>query len=853
MSKSGNLSNTKRRGQELRKYKMDRKCHFFSASYTEFKGDTNTLTYTVDGKEKTVKLSQEAADNYWKYFRNCTNGYALDYLVEHDFKLNEGTYRVLKLSTRTSTPEEAKATAADIKALFTKLLGVCAPSYHESVLKVWKVINEKILKLSDNKNSICSKISIIKDIFFPSVEGIDSLDDTINGKQAKVYVSNYTNNQFKVFIDSDYSKDKLIKYTDEKTTDYYAAIICKKMYDDSKTFPITGQIINIVESFLNKGGKKNTANSVFFPVSIDSFFKIDVFKVYGLNTADIKKIYSEKNNEMITKNYKLWSPSMIIGWYYPITEAFKNTSLTVDELYDSVETAASAYGYTNADTKALSTCIFYLFNTIPKPEDVEFNYLTQGDNDELIEALLQINDRVHLDRKFYAPLRFCFAGNFTFDLTDNMPLFNEEVTPEAWKFLHDKIDDDEEFDYIVQLLKMKDPKKIKKQNETQAVIEMPHDIEDFSDKEDEVDEEPKEEKPNTYGVNISKFSEDDQKAILNAINMNKADRQKFNKKHTGDNLYKAVQEILRAKDKQNTDRAKREKEAEAYELDMGDKLGKKEGISSRKLKKLGLKNWQVKKIKKIINNRVNETINEALKDKPKKASIAKGGVTENDTLNEIKEMLKLLIGEDKTQQVERPTTIALTQQPKAPNVKYNRPITDKSFNPSDIVEQRNKLKPVKHIEKPVNVEHNLKYEIEHFDPNKLNKTLKGLNKIIKKGELTQDKQKALKILKRIHLNPVTANLIKIVGTGANPKTYKGGVFSDLLSFIPGGSAAFNIAKSVYNVAKPLINKAVDKYEEAYAKSKGNCRKNGYMNSKQLKKYLVNNQKPKLEELAKVLK
>lgn len=249
-----------------------------------------------------------------------------------------------------------------------------------------------------------------------------------------------------------------------------------------------------------------------------------------------------------------------------------------------------------------------------------------------------------------------------------------------------------------------------------------------------------------------------------------------------------------------------------------------QGLSNRQLKKCGLKPWQIKKIKKQ----------------------AKGGMSELETLNEIKSLLEVLITGNNTKPEPLDKTV-LPIQPPVVSDKVMKEANKVADVPlllgKDLNEQRKKLRHIEPTKAPVVEDKNtLDWQIRHFDKSKLNKTLKGLEKLMTKGTIAKSG-------KYVKIHPITAHLIKAAGCGCNLKTYKGGVFSTLASVIPYGSQIYNIAKKVYNAAKPLVEKAISKYDESYNKHM----KSGYLSTKQLKSYLVKNEKPQLRELNKYLK
>lgn len=249
-----------------------------------------------------------------------------------------------------------------------------------------------------------------------------------------------------------------------------------------------------------------------------------------------------------------------------------------------------------------------------------------------------------------------------------------------------------------------------------------------------------------------------------------------------------------------------------------------QGLSNRQLKKCGLKPWQIKKIKKQ----------------------AKGGMSELETLNEIKSLLEVLITGNNTKPEPLDKTVLPIQPPVVADkvMKEANKVADVPLLlGKDLNEQRKKLRHIKPTKAPVIEDKNtLDWQIRHFDKSKLNKTLKGLEKLMTKGTIAKSG-------KYVKIHPITAHLIKAAGCGCNLKTYKGGVFSTLASVIPYGSQIYNIAKKVYNAAKPLVEKAISKYDESYNKHM----KSGYLSTEQLKSYLVKNEKPQLRELNKYLK
>lgn len=803
MSK-GNLSNTKIRSQ-LRKNKNDKGKNFYVSKNVSFNPESNLLTYEIEGKIKTATLSQEAAKNYRQYFRRCTNGYALDYLVKHQFRLNESTYRILKLSTRFSTPAEIGEYIKSLEQKFTILERKCPQNRREAVKFIHSIISSNFEKQSN------SKISIVHDLFFPDITDVSTTVGLIGGKEVKVFSSPYVDCvNYTTYVDNEYRIDKLInveyKGGNNVSYDYFPALVCQNLYNKCKGVDERKRrniIINQIRGIIiasKEELKKNIANSTFFPYTTDSYFKTGINNVYGITpTDDVLSKDVDMNMLFETMNY---SPDF--GWFNETNEYSnkiynweyenKNKNKSAKTIYlinYNNNLYYSGYDEKSAKVKALSAAIFYTIeankkNGIYNVNDV-FDELKDYITDKTIYNLSNC-------------INYSINNELTYDLSDTTittkivnNLFNSDGSPKN-------------INIALTFITNETPEK---ENMKKLIVDK-FDVETSDD----------------Y-IESSKYTIDDLLAD-NPDELTKA-KTKFDtwlNQSTDDPLLinedepqPPIQEQIEKKEEPPAGEKKKEPEV-------------KEGLSRRKLKKMGLSKRQIKRIMRIV-------------EKPK------AGVTENDTLNEIKELLKVMVAQVKPSAVnvaDKPVDKITTnvETPKEPTKTTILPQNKKptQFNPSDILGQREKLKPTTTVKYEPPKEFNLKSEIEAFDKSKLNHTMQGLAKILKKGDISKQQS----IIKKIKIHPITAHLIKMVGTNQKAEKYMGGIFSKLASMIPYGSQIYEVAKKVYNVAKPVIEKVIKKYDNAYDK-----KMNGYLSTDQLKDYLIKNEKPKLKTLNKILK
>lgn len=811
MSK-GNLSNTKVRSQ-LRKNRNDKGNNFYVSKNVSFNPASNLLTYEVEGKVKTATLSQEAAKNYMQYFRRCTNGYALDYLVKHQFKLNESTYRVLKLSTRFSTPAEIGEYIKSIEQKFTSLERRCSQSRIAAVKFVHSVVSSSFEKQSN------SKISIVHDLFFPDITDIVSTTGLVGGKEVKVFASPYVDCvNYTTYVDNDYRTDKLIKVEfkggNNVSYDYFPALVCQNLYNKSKGQEknrrnmIVNQIRGIIIASKDEV-KKNIANSTFFPYTADSYFKADINSVYHINPSD-EALSQEVNMDMLfeTMNY---SPAF--RWFTETSDYDKDNKYegkSVAEIYRlnyQNNLYFSNYELGSAKLKALSTAIFYTINTF---KDGRGFY----DIDKFMEKLngLEIPS---ISPETKRAINYCISNKLSYNLKD--PIEKRDILDLLFEDSYRFGIKEPTNATIATSFCVGDKKMVDKINEIFVTPDFDVGITISADN-----------NPAIYGIDglLIKNSDTYNKALVlfdtwfKKISTESEDSEESQSTQTAatQEPNKEVKEEAKEEEKSAPDKDN-EQQKEQPPQPEGEN---KSGLSKRKLKKMGLSKRQIKKIMRIV-------------DKPK------GGVTENDTLNEIKELLKVMVGQVKPSAVnagDKPVDKLMTTNVKKPTT----PTTQ--FNPSDILGQREKLRPTTTVKYEPPKEFNLKSEIESFDKDKLNKTMQGLAKVLKKGDITKQQS----IIKKFKINPITAHLIKMVGTNQNAKKYMGGVFSKLAALLPYGSQIYEVAKRVYNVAKPVVEKVISKYDAAYDK-----KMNGYLSKNQLKSYLIKNEKPKLKTLNKILK
>lgn len=818
MSK-GNLSNTKIRSQ-LRKNKNDKGKNFYVSKNVSYNPASNVITYEVEGKTKTATLTKEAAKNYMMYFRRCTNGYALDYLVKHQFKLNESTYRVLKLSTRFSTPAEIGEYVKSIEQKFAILERKCPQSRVAAVKFVHQIVSAYFEKKSN------SKISIVHDLFFPDIIDISTTTGLIGGKEVKVFASPYVDCvNYTTYVDNDYRTDKLIKVEfkggNNVSYDYFPAMVCQNLYNKAKGGDVNRQrnmTINQIRGIIiasKEELKKNIANSTFFPYITDSYFKAGINSVYKMNPTD-EILGKEVNMDTLfeTMNY---SPGF--GWFNE-TNDYNNKidDWGAQNKYEGKDAKTiyttnyannlyfSGYDEGSAKLKAISAAIFYTIkdyekdgkiydvsevlkviptelnvknlNLVKRAIDYSINNGVTYDLSEPIEGEEQLVDSLFKSdgspKNYNVALTFITKNASAEEKQQNMEVLTEKFYDEKTGGSLPKFNIEDLFQSQVALNKA-----IAKYNE-------------WLTKDDSI--------PNLTGEEEEQTEPTKQITATDKPTEEKKEETKQDKK-----------EDKSTEDKTTTDNQQTQPAEET----------KNDGLSRRKLKKMGLSKRQIKKIMRIV-------------DKPK------GGVTENDTLNEIKELLKVMVGQVK------PSAVNVGDKPVDKLTTTVKKPVDKNvqFNPSDVLGQRERLRPTTTVKYEPPKEFNLKSEIEEFDRDKLNHTMQGLAKVLKKGDITKQKS----VIKKFKINPITAHLIKMVGTNQSAKKYMGGVFSKLASLLPYGSQIYDVAKRVYKVAKPVIEKVISKYDTAY-----NKKMNGYLSKNQLKSYLIKNEKPKLKTLNKILK
>lgn len=765
MSK-GNLANTKIR-QPLRKYTS--KGTFYSSVGVSYDPSTKTLTYEVEGRTKTVVLSDENAKTYVKYFSNCKNGYAIDYFVKHGFKLSNETYKILKLSVRYSTPAEVSDYIKDIKTKFNKLVELTGQEFKADVRKIRKIIDDKFIK---NNNT---RISVIHDIFFPDIrnESARPSTDLIEGKYVKLYTSQYTDNIYhKIFADDSYDTHRLLKVEalnkDKRTVDYLASYICRSICSTARSEKqMANMLLVICVATMNTAIVKNTAGCLYFPVRKDALFTSTLSEVYNINTEEIDNlIKDDKLEDVIYVNnmyYKLadysWFTSKFNSSYIDDENYTKFKGVNGRDLYSVKYKIARLFNYSDDRSReyAISSVIEKnLWDTI----NTDFMNMEYNDIETIINRdIIKEEDR-RITEKFMPLLVLSFLTKSSFNISQTKNIYVDSDVMTAYENYNERHNN---------ILMEKMPELFKQ-----------------------------------YFNKSAKDLNEEEKAAQ-AID---------------EQIDTGMAKLQQEEDKQENEQPQQEepKQEEPKQQPQEQQEQPNAGISKRKLKKMGLSKRQINKIYRII-------------DKSKKS-----GVTENDTLNEIKELLKVLVGKTSPGK----ETVADKPIDKVASTKHT-PLQ------SEITEAKSRLKPTPIKEaKETTPEINLKYEIENFNKNKLKKTMEGLARLFKKGDI--EKPHLYNIIKKYKFNPITAHLIKMVGTNQKPKKYMGGIFSKIASVIPYGSQIYDVAKKVYNVAKPLIEKAINKYDDAYKK-----KMNGYLSKSKLKSYLVENQKPKLSELSKVLK
>lgn len=935
---------------------------FIKGDIVQYNPSTRELHYVSEGKHKTVKLEKDEAMRYLKYFRRCTKGLALDYLVQHHFRTNEGTYQVLQLSTRMSSPEETQKIVRDCETKFKKLIELADSKVKSKIVAVHNVVK----KMLDAKN----RVSIVRDIFFPELVDQHGLKTILDNKDITEFKDrNVDHDKYITYIDSDYEKNGLIKVMKregaEKTYTYFAAKVCDSIYDNAKLMVdvkkqserIRNAILVIYMALNSTITQKSICGSLYFPIKENDYFLVNIAKAYGLNQNTVR-IFVEDNVLSDTISLGFFTESheapFDFDWYIPWKEGYLDKQATRkydfgNNILDCRKAWFYVYGLQNRGS--IATCNrLAAFKAL-----IQWRAHHQSAPDEdIINSMLEVfkgttdeNNISKVSLQFLLLLAIKYFYTFNMDSLPIRPteIFEYEkdnlthpgILYELYKEKMEKgaNNSNTEFDRMINMLTGKESTdgflvrtefvnhKDIYDGKTFNVDNFKKWVEDTNIKNnneikkrvdaDQTEYEVPQEIMDAFGKAIeildSKMQDEDKKAEINKIfkplkdkiplltkyyNEMKDDlKKKFQDVYDSVAPMEIIQDILDL-EKEEQEKAAKEKEEQASkaaqkikdqrqpifsaeqqvipteqqpteqqpteQTNVGDTPTNQnqpppekpvsEGLSLRKLKKMGLKPWQIKQIRKEV------------KKIPK---IPKAGISELETLNEIKDMIETLLKKDK---VEPPVDKAKlpiqppeqTAQLQAQTSKAENIASVPMLLGDDLNARRRALRHVEQTHYVPEVDKNtVKYDIEnrnytlkHVDPVKVAKTLQGLDKMLKKGTLAKNSP-------YVRLHPGTAAVIKMLATRANPNTYKGGVFRTIASLIPGGSAVYEVASRVYNAARPLIDKAVQKYDEAYnkhmnVKPKGNSpHKFGYMNAKQLKQYLIHNQKPKLSQLSQLLK
>lgn len=963
---------------------------FIKGDIVQYNLSTRELHYVSEGKHKTVKLEKDEAMRYLKYFRRCTKGLALDYLVQHHFRTNEGTYQVLQLSTRMSSPEETQKIVRDCETKFKKLIELADSKVKSKIVAVHLVVK----KMLDAKN----RVSIIRDIFFPELVDQHGLKTILDNKDITEFKdSSIDHDKYTTYIDSDYDKNGLIKVMKkdgaEKTYTYFAAKVCESIYDNAKALEtgkkladkIRNSILVIYMTLNSSITQKSICGSLYFPVKENDYFLVNITKAYGIEQNKINSfvIDNELNDEL---SFRFFTESheapLDFEWFIPWKEEYMAKQAQREYNFRSFEECKKAWKYIytiqnrgNADacdllsgSKALVIWSLYhkseIANVIQKAFDnqilagrlktgtllhffvslaLRYEYTFNLDIQKINTNSLFVDTFDGIDRPglmyklankpetdriakvdyntlkdiLTNPKRGSEILNKQVFKPDGIVLYNggkdynekaykdwcNKLERKARKQIIDKIDEAEMNEYnekgtkqqaIAEVEAILDPtteedknkynkmslqdkqdlingilKKYKRdgfasEEEVRAWIAKNKDegntntelIQDMENEELEttniqhtnIQPQPQPQPQSKKGKKEKQYNEPSKEAQQTAQPIQQSNVIVTGPKPqmTTDADFEVNNKLLETLDGKNSVIGDNASNPAGGDAETGGEHKDGNGLSLRKLKKMGLKPWQIKQIRKEVKK------------------MPKAGISELETLNEIKEMLEALLGKQNNVPVDKARLPIQppeqTAQLQAQTSKAENIASIPMLLGDDLNARRRALRHVEQTHYVPEVDKNtVKYDIEnrnytlkHVDPVKVAKTLQGLDKMLRKGTLAKNSP-------YVRLHPASAAVIKMLATRANPNTYKGGVFRTIASLIPGGSAVYEVASRVYNAARPLIDKAVQKYDKAYnnkMKPKGcNSRRrpNGYMNAKQLKQYLIHNQKPKLSQLSQLLK